>query len=53
MPGTIDSAVTKKSDQDVEQEAKREQADAEQRRQQERREGAKEQAPGAMPPEQR
>lgn len=51
MAGTIDSAVTRKSDKDVEQDAKQEQRQAEQRREEQRREGPKDQAPGAMPPE--
>jgi hypothetical protein len=52
MPGTIDSAVTRKTDKDVEQDAKQEQQQAEQRRGEAEREGPKDQAPGAMPPEQ-
>jgi hypothetical protein len=52
MPGTIDSAVTSKNDDDVERDAKREQQQAEQRRSQERKEGPAEQAPGEMPPDQ-
>ena len=53
MAGTIDSAVTRKSDDDVEREAKKEQRDAEQRRAEKRAEGPVEQAPGEMPPDQR
>lgn len=51
MPGTIDSAVTRKSDDDVEVDAKIEQQQAEKRRAEDKREGPKDQAPGAMPPE--
>ncbi|MDB4975611.1 MAG: hypothetical protein JWN48_3952 [Myxococcaceae bacterium] len=51
MAGTIDSAVTKKSDADVDKEAKIAQKQAEQRRAEERREGPENQAPGEMPPE--
>ena len=51
MAGTIDSAVIKKNDEGVEQEAKTQQKEAEKRRAAERREGPEDQAPGAMPPE--
>ena len=51
MAGTIDSAVTRKSDDDVEREAKKEQRDAEQRRAEKRDEGPLDQAPGEMPPD--
>ncbi|MDB4989479.1 MAG: hypothetical protein JWN04_4657 [Myxococcaceae bacterium] len=51
MAGTIDSAVTRKNDKDVEKDAKLEQKEAEARRAEERREGPTDQAPGAMPPE--
>jgi hypothetical protein len=51
MPGTIDSAVTKKTDKDVEKQAKIEQSEAAQRRAEDRREGPTEQKPGEMPPE--
>ena len=51
MAGTIDSAVTRKNDDDVEREAKREQKKAEDRRAEQRREGPRDQAPGEMPPD--
>lgn len=51
MPGTIDSAVTRKNDKDIDAKAKQEQRQAEQRRAEDRREGAEEQAPGELPPE--
>lgn len=51
MAGTIDSAVTRKNDDDVELEAKREQRKAEERRAEQRREGPQDQAPGEMPPD--
>ena len=51
MAGTIDSAVTRKNDDDVERDAKLEQRKAEERRAEQRREGPQEQAPGEMPPD--
>jgi hypothetical protein len=50
MTGTIDSALTRKNDKDVDIEAKGEQREAEKRRAEDRREGVEEQAPGDMPP---
>jgi hypothetical protein len=50
MTGTIDSAITRKGDKEIDSEAKAEQREAEQRRAQDRREGVEEQAPGEMPP---
>ena len=50
MTGTIDSALTRKNDKDVDSEAKLAQREAEQARAQDRREGVEEQAPGEMPP---
>ena len=50
MTGTIDSALTRKDDKDVDSEAKAEQREAERRRAQDYREGVEEQAPGDMPP---
>lgn len=51
MPGTIDSATTRKHDEDVERAAKKEQARAEAERAEKRAEGPVDQAPGEMPPE--
>ena len=51
MAGTIDSAVTRKNDEEVDRGAKREQRQAEERRAEQRREGPQEQAPGEMPPD--
>jgi len=51
MAGTIDSAVTRKNDKDVDREAKAEQRKAEKVREEIKREGPDDQAPGAMPPD--
>jgi len=50
MAGTIDSALTRKNDKDVDQNAKIEQAQSEARREEDRRRGPQEQKPGEMPP---